>query len=362
VDAGWWISYRDPEGKYRRRKIGPDRRAAGRVLAKVQTELAEGSYIDRRASCNTTLAELRDGWLAHIKPERSEVNYNNERTRWPSLIRLLGESTRADKISETTLERYRRRRVAEGMKPASINRELGALSSTMSWAVRHKLLQKRPRFDFQNPRNERLRFLSKDEARRLLLACPDEIRGFVQAALATGCRRGELLKMRWSWVDLRTGMIGLPATATKNKTARHVPVSDDMREVLLEARERAVPGCPFVLQKAGEPIKVSRLQAMFKTACEKAGISDLHIHDLRHTAASWMVQAGVDLYSVALVLGHKSIRMTQRYAHLAPDHLQAAIQAVNFTTDARPTPGADPGHQVNTGRVVKMRSKAISRG
>lgn len=363
VDPSWWISFRDGEGKYKRRRIGPDRRAARRVLDKVRTEVAEGVYVDRRATCNTTLAELRDGWLAHIKPERSEINHKGEASHWAPLIRLLGASTLADKITENTLEGYRRDRLEEGVKVATTNRELAVLSSAMSWAVRRGLLHKRPRFDFQNPRNERMRFLTKDEARRLLLACPDEIRGFVQGALYTGCRRGELLKMRWEWVDLRTGLISLPATATKNKEPRHVPISAGMRDVLVEARDRATKGCPHVFQHDGQPLDGMRLYRVFYKACAKAGITDLHIHDLRHTAASWMVQAGVGLYEVAMILGHKNIKQTQRYAHLAPDHLRSAIAHVDLSTGAAPKPPAVGGdHQVNTGQIVKLRSKAGSGG
>jgi integrase len=93
-----------------------------------------------------------------------------------------------------------------------------------------------------NPHNERERFLSKKEAKRLISYCPPTIRPFIQAALFTGMRRGELLQMEWSWVDLKNRMITIPPTATKTGRRRHVPISDNMHQVLKDLRVQSVEG------------------------------------------------------------------------------------------------------------------------
>ena len=151
-------------------------------------------------------------------------------------------------------------------------------------------------------------------------------------ALNTGCRKQELLGLTWGNVDFSNDLILLEQT--KNGTRRSVPLNSVSRGVLI--RRRAVcaevcPDTPWVFfhitaalhAEVGDRVK--DVKTSFATACKKVGIVDFRIHDLRHTAASWLVMEGVPLLEVSRLLGHKSITQTERYAHLAPESSRALV-------------------------------------
>jgi integrase len=355
----WWIAYTDPEGKYRRRKIGPNRRAAQRAHAKVQTEIAEGKYIDRRATCKHTLGELVEKYLAYIKPIRTDKNYRAEVSALSRPLKFLGAGMRLDKIKERKFKEYRRARDEDGKTCGTINRELSCLGAALTHAVEQGWLASRPKIALPNPRNERERFLTKGEAARLIEHCPEFIRLFVRAALATGMRKGELVAMEWSWVDLRKGLISIPATATKSKRGRYIPINGDLREVLEECRDKARPDDPRVFTLKGRAPK--SIWYGFKKAAKAAGIEDwksLRVHDLRHTALSWMVQGGEPLYNVAVIAGHSNLKVTQRYAHLAPGHLKSAMEHTRLDVEEAPK----GTHRAPTSKIVQFPSAANSGG
>ena len=326
VELAWWICFRDDNGRLRRRKIGRGKRAAGRVLSKVKVEIAEGRYIDRKASCKVTLGELKDSFTNHTRSIRRRRSRNAEASTWRRLLEFFGRGVLIDKIGERDIEAYRRKREGDGKAVASINRELSNLSGALSWAVRNGIIDKKPRIKMPNPHNERERFLTKEEARRLVSYCPADIRPIIQAALFTGMRRGELLQMGWSWVDFQNLMIKIPPSATKNGQRRHVPISDNMYRVLMDLRRRSIDGCDLVFHIDGKPIPESRLAKTWRKARDKAGLKELRLHDARHSLASWLVMGGESLYTVATILGHRSLEMAQRYSHLAPGHLRAAMR------------------------------------
>jgi integrase/recombinase XerD len=151
---------------------------------------------------------------------------------------------------------------------------------------------------------------------------------FVRLALNTGCRKNELLKLEWSRVDFRLGFISLEPQHTKNGKRRTVPLNEAALSALQDQRAwvtQHAPRSPWVFSTASGA-RITTIQKGFRGACERAAIDDFRIHDLRHTFASWLVAAGVSLYVVKDLLGHSSITVTERYAHLAPEAGRAAIQ------------------------------------
>jgi integrase len=136
-----------------------------------------------------------------------------------------------------------------------------------------------------------------------------------------------MLGLEWSRVDLQNLQLYLEGRHTKAGKRRTVPLNAVARSALLnQARFRAdqCPAVPWVFcNREGE--RIPSVKRSFATACEKAGIEDFRFHDLRHTCAAWLVQAGVPLPEVRDMLGHSTIRMTERYAHLAPENVRAAV-------------------------------------
>lgn len=183
----------------------------------------------------------------------------------------------------------------------------------------------------------RLRWITREEAERLILEASKETRksphlaDFIRLALNTGCRKNELLKLSWDRVDLEAGNFRLEGENTKNGKRRFVPLSSVARSALenrAKFRAEHCPTSPWVFaHRNGE--RVQFLQNGFESACKRAGISDFRVHDLRHTCASWLVSAGVQLLEVKELLGHSSIEMTERYSHLSPDNLSRVANTLD---------------------------------
>jgi len=200
----------------------------------------------------------------------------------------------------------------------------------------------------------RVRYLTHAEAQRLLQAAESPVnaegmaltsqykspvlRDFIELALNTGCRKGELLNLKWENIDFSTRLLHLEQT--KSGEWQTVPINEDARQVLVQRmrlRDEICPDTPWVFfhmvptvnTKAGDRVK--DVKKSFNTACRRLGIENFHIHDLRHTFASWLVMEGVPLFEVSKLLRHASIQMTERYAHLAPDYLHDAVASLGFS-------------------------------
>ena len=177
----------------------------------------------------------------------------------------------------------------------------------------------------------RTRWLSEEEAGRLIVAAAkntDHLAPAIALSLCTGLRSGELLSLEWSYVDLDANLIQLPPHITKSKKSRVVPLNATAVALIRGRLEYVAKHCPdskwVICSKKGERFK--SLKTAFKTALRLAGIENFRWHDQRHTFASWLITDGVKLPEVRDLLGHSSVKLTERYAHLAPENLIAAVE------------------------------------
>lgn len=171
--------------------------------------------------------------------------------------------------------------------------------------------------------NKRLRYLEKEEIVRLLSRCSKRLRPIVVLALNTGMRKGEILGLKWQDIDFRRGIIYL--YNTKNGEKREIPINEMVKTALLRTLKHPDSPCVFC-DKDGKP--VGNIRKSFFTAMRKSGIISFRFHDLRHSFASHLVMAGVDLNTVRELMGHKTLEMTLRYAR--PTYLQT-IRGVQWT-------------------------------
>lgn len=253
--------------------------------------------------------------------------------------RLLGNPA-ISTLSVEVVDRYRAMRRAEPARPtrpdgrrisgATINREIATLKDALQKAADWKLVRKGIRQDlvaikkYEEPPG-RLRYLADQaEANQLLAACPGIFQRLVLTALHTGMRKSELLGITWEVVDLTNGFIHVKQT--KNGRARSLPINRTLRSVLVSLRTRI--DVPWVFHD-GHGRRITDRFKPFEAAVKKAGLVDFHFHDLRHTFASWLVMAGVPLSAVSELLGHTSLAMTMRYAHLSPKHLTEAVRILD---------------------------------
>ncbi|MCP5158516.1 MAG: site-specific integrase [Gammaproteobacteria bacterium] len=228
-------------------------------------------------------------------------------------------------IDPVDIRQYVRMRETEGAAASTINKEIGLLSRAIHYANRewgYALYNPALGCKKREPEG-RVRWLTRQEAQRLI-DCAGQLGPraahlpeLITLAVHTGMRKGELLSLEWRRVDFAHGLIYLEASHTKSSKRRSIPLNQPAKTALTACRERA-PG-RYVFGG------VKDVKRSFAHACRLAGIDNFRFHDLRHTFASWLVQAGAALAEVRDLLGHSSIEMTERYAHLAPERLRGAV-------------------------------------
>lgn len=329
TDTAWWIRYRDATGRDRRERIGPSKRQAEEVLALRVAAVVEG----------TKLPPKRDGVKLFSEFAAEYMAVHGQRLGWAYNVAFiirhwekhLGPRCRLKDISVRSIEAFRAKRLADGIKTTTVNRNLAVLKRLLNVAIDWDLLQENPvrRVKMAREDNARMRFLTREEAGKLLDACRRSrnktLAPLVLVALNTGARRGELLGLRWADVSLEARTISFPRT--KNGDRRDVPVNGVTMQALRE-RRLAKGRTEHVFADDGRVPWDFR--GAWEAAVKLAGIEDFRFHDLRHTYASWGAQAGMDVRRLQRLLGHKTLAMTMRYSHLGPRDLREAVDLVAF--------------------------------
>ena len=260
------------------------------------------------------LGQLLHMFLEWAATAHKRSTFETEKLRAIRWLNYLGEDTPIGEITRgDVLKAFQD--IAERSSRPTANRYLALLRKALSWAVERGYLQSNPVGGIKQYKENpgRVRWLRDEEARALLNECRGNPRlfAFVFIALYTGMRLGEIESLRWEDIDLARETIRIPDSKTGQP--RIIPLEPSLKSFL--------ETCP----KTGELVlgKFTHKRA-FMSAVKRAGLADFHFHDLRHTYASWKVMAGVDLRTVAGLLGHKTLAMVMRYAHLAPEHLEKA--------------------------------------
>jgi integrase len=316
----WYIDYR-VHGKRRREKIGPSKELAKRVLNKRLVAIAEGKFLDVKREKRCRFSEAAERFLEYS--ETNKRSYLRDRTIVNRHLLPIFGKKHLDEITSWDVERYKASR-KDKLSPASVNRELSCLKTIFNKAIHWRLTKENPVRGVKMFRenNRRLRFLMPDEIRDLLDCCAPFLRPIVATALHTGMRRGEILNLTWQDIDFDRGHITI--RDSKNGESRTAPMNDLLAETLRRHKEERRPKNPLVFPSpTGKPY--SDFRQSFKVACKEAGITDFRFHDLRHTFASHLVMNGVDLTTVKELLGHKTLVMTLRYAHLSQGHKKEAV-------------------------------------
>jgi integrase len=283
-----------------------------------------------------TLKQATERYLLEKEANRKR-SIRADRRYVKQLLSFFGDSTPLSAITTGRIGEYRihrmmmvSERTRRQLTPDSVNLELSMLRGLLNLASEEwGCLDRVPRVRMNPHREGRLRYLSDDEAKRLLAECrragehPEprrspELYAVVVVALNTGMRLAEVLGLEWPRVDFARGVIWLEKTKTDRR--REIPMSRDAYNVLTAFRRG---------QSMGRVFRSRSIRTAFEGACERAGVKDFHFHDLRHTFASWLTMAGRPLKEVQELLGHSSITMTERYAHLAPERLRDAISALD---------------------------------
>jgi site-specific recombinase XerD len=321
----FWIDYYDAGRKRHREKIGR-RSEALEAFARRQAEIREGRYLSPRSAA-VSFRDLAIAGMQHKKLRLAPQSYKTDCLRLETILPMIG-ATPAELLTPEQLEKLFSDLRAAGNSGSTVNRYRSLISSIYSFALRTGRLRTNPvaRVKRFRENDSRVRYLKDDEETRLRgvvrETCPDH-EPELDLALYTGMRRGEQFTLKWKDVDLDRGIL-----TVKGKTGRRFIVVNSSTRAAIERLQLAKKADAVYVCRSTKDDAQRDWRRWLEDSAKAAGVQDFHWHDLRHTFASRLVMAGVDIRTVQELLGHKSILMTMRYAHLSPDHRQAAVEKI----------------------------------
>jgi integrase len=309
---------------------------AARWAQRVEAEIRAGRHFPASEARRRTLAEMLERYRQEILPEY-DLKERKDRARkldwWSARLgtRLLAEVTPA-LISEARMSLARGGPRGKPLAAATQTRYLAVLRHIFGIAVREwEWVTENPVRRVKAPREPRgrVRFLSDEERERLLAVCEKSyeprLYPLVVLAVSTGARQGELLRLSWADVDLGRGVAVLHKT--KNRDRRSLPLAGRASELLRQMASVRRLGSNAVF--AGRNGKALFPRDAWEAALAEAEVSDFRFHDLRHTAASYLAMSGATLAEIAEVLGHRTLQMVKRYAHLTEQHTSSVVSRMN---------------------------------
>jgi integrase len=321
---GWWISYLDARGRRKREKVRASTLQQARdALTRRRDEVARIKILGFTPPGDDDFAEVAARYVEYQKPRLTQRAYERESGIIENHLKPAFNGKVAS-IRRQDIQNYITARSGK-VSPASVTKEYRCLSHLLSLAVEWEVIPANPALKIKTPKAPagRVRYLQPGEVKALLFACPPWLRPIAALAVSTGMRRSEILGLRYLDVDLAGGRLLLPQT--KNGEGRCVHLNEGAKLALEStlARDTAAGARVF------DGISADYVSQTFRKACRDAGIADFTFHDLRHTAASWLVMSGASLRFVADQLGHRDIRMTMRYSHLSASHRADAINRLD---------------------------------
>ena len=312
----WWLTYSHEGHRYSESAKTDDRDKALRLLRKrLRQAHGEGDPAAKTLTVDAALdALVADQELRGAKAVRS-LRYHVKP------IRQAFAQTRVADLTHDRLERYIRARQARHLRPATINRETGALTQALRLAQRRGRIRTVPHIPRLPERNTREGFLSPADFARLVAELPPVLADVARFAYATGWRKGEILSLRWDQVDWPAREVRL--YDTKSGEGRVIPVEGDVRAVLARRRsDRGIAAWVFH-RKCHRWVDITKPWAK---AAEKAKLPGTLFHDLRRSAVRNMVAAGVDQKTVMQIVGHRTAAMFHRYQIVSGDDMKAALK------------------------------------
>ena len=338
------IKYRLPDGRQKLEKIGSNKKEAERALAKRIDAINGGTYKELRES---TFAEFSEKWLAHVEPRLKPSTYDGyKRYVEGHLIPAFGKyPLRA--LNAGLIQAWADEKLAERLAPKSVNNLMVVLKKALKDAVTWGYLATNPATEVRRvpvPHKE-MRALSAGEVKRFLAAAEPAYWLLFAVAVFTGLRRGELIALKWGDVDWEAGRLSVRRSLWKGRymdpksrrSIRRVDLAPQVLEALREARPDgngdSIKDQLIFSSSNGQPLEPDNLiKRRFLPALERAELPRIRFHDLRHTYASLLIQAGEHPKAIQQALGHASIQTTlDTYGHLLPGAFEHSGQRIERT-------------------------------
>ncbi len=364
----YFLFYRNKDGKKRTYTIGSGLTAtqARDIAQKVNGDIKNGIDPNQRDSDQRQEAQrlAKTTFAVFLEDVYKDWLAENRKSGMHAYRRLKGsfecfESKQIDQITNWDMERWRRARKQSGASDSTVKNDVAEMKAMLNRARQWNFITAHQLVDYRLPKSPKVRierFLSDDESQRLHKALDErELKGqcdrqsfnewraergyepypiytgytdhlmpMVLLALNTGMRRNEVFTLEWSDINLTTKTIRIRSEIAKSKSERFIPMNENLQSVLNKWRSTQSDVTGLVFPNAeGKPF--DNIFKSWTSLLESAEIERFRFHDLRHNFASQLVMKGVDLYTVKELLGHSTITVTERYAHLAPKKLADAV-------------------------------------
>jgi integrase len=309
----WWINIVVPDGERIRQSTG----TASKTLAqefhdKLKAEVWRISRLGEKPRHTWNEAVVR--WLKE-QNHKATIETDKIHLRWLDMF-LSGKHL--DSISRSMIDKITDAKLSEGVTNATVNRVLEVLRAILRRCVNEwEWLDKAPSIRMLKEPHRRIRYLTREEASRLLHELPEHLADMAEFSLATGLRRSNVTGLLWSQVDLSRQVAWIHPDQAKARKAISVPLNTDAVRIVTKQLGKH---STHVFTYKGKTVYQVSTKTWY-AALKRAGIDSFRWHDLRHTWASWHVQSGTPMFALQEMGGWESSEMVRRYAHLAADHL-----------------------------------------
>ena len=356
IKKSWWVDIRAGHTRHRKRSPENSRTGALAYEAVLRQKLARGESMEKAthvAQQEPTFEQFAWNWHAdYVVPNNK---HQEQRAKMyalrSSLVPFFGKK-RIDQIMTHDIERYKAQMLEKGLSRKTVNNRLAILRKCIVTAYEWlKITEALPKIKQLKCPPPPTNYLSPDECTLLLSHATGIVYEMILTALRTGMRQGEIRGLQWSSIDWENRNITVRHSlndrakkleSPKSNRERHIPMDIDVYEMLFK-RKRAT-GYVFLSPDNG-PYDSQRLLRQLEKVREKAGLREFTFHTLRHTFATQLATKGAPLHVVQSLLGHSTIVMTMRYAHVAPSALRTAIDMLNPRQAVKANFGQPVGNQ-----------------
>jgi integrase len=324
----YYLFYKDESGK--QRSVSTRQKKKSDALAYLK-DFREREREKQRRVLYVSLSDFIPEYLQHSKSIHTVNSHNSAASALREFIRIVGDMP-LSKVSIRDVERFLA--VKREMSVHTARRNFVTVAAAFQKAVDWNYLTDNPFRKVRKPKAPEAAplFFTKPEFIRLTETIESvEWVHFVTVAVMSGLRLSELLNLKWEHVDIPGRVVNVVNTSefqTKSKRNRKVPMNNLLVSIFTERREQAA--CEYVFHRQGRKLAAGYVSKRFKRYVLASGVNPrLHFHSLRHTCASWLVQAGVSIYVVQQVLGHSNVSVTSKYAHLEHAQLSDAVSRLH---------------------------------
>lgn len=339
-DGSWWVDFMFNGERLRKRTMAASRTEALMQEGQFRREvLLQGSISavlkamePKPEDRSVTFAEFAEEWLATYV--RTNNRASEQRTKAgvmrKHLLPHFGE-LKLEAVQRREIEAYKSAKLDEGLVPKTINNHLTILGKCLRTALEDNVIPSVPLIKWLKRKPAEFDYLMPAESHRLLQNRTEPLwTDMARLALRTGLRRGELMALDWSAIDLahkrltvRTSLVDGVMEAPKSNVIRHLPLTEDVVAMLSRSPRRK--GTVFQNPVTAKPMTKHLMELGLDRLCRRTGLRHIGWHVLRHTFASQLAMAGVPILTIKELMGHSSIQMTMRYAHLSPSTLALAV-------------------------------------